>query len=176
MNLGSNGRPVVGPIYSSLDVAGLTGVSLRQLQWWDEQGVVTPMQKGRRRLYNPTEVLLVSVIVGLRRKKLSLQKIRRVVDQLKGDETIAELAVEPTASEVYLLTDGDQVSLQDSAQEIIDIQVDSSTPMTLLRVSDHLRKLGWIDEETPTPRKPVHVETSSSGGARLPRTAASKVS
>jgi len=174
MNLGSNGTPVVGPIYSSLDVAGLTGVSLRQLQWWDEQGVVTPMQKGRRRLYNPTEVLLVSLIVGLRRKKLSLQKIRRVVDELKGDESIAELAVEPTASEVYLLTDGDHVSLQDSVQAIIDIQVDSSTPMTLLCVSDHLRKLGWVDEETP--RKPAHVETSSSGGARLPRTAASKVS
>lgn len=173
MTLGSNGRPLVGPIYSSLDVASLTGVSLRQLQWWDEQGVVTPMQKGRRRLYNPTEVLLVSVIVGLRRKKLSLQKIRKVVDELKGNDGIAGLTAEPNSSEVYLLTDGDHVSLQDSVQTIIDIQVDSATPMTLLCVSDLLRKLGWVDE---TPRKPVHIEKHRAGGARLPQTAASKAS
>ncbi len=174
MTLGSNGRPGLGPIYSSLDVAGLTGVSLRQLQWWDEQGVVTPMQKGRRRLYNPTEVLLVSVIVGLRRKKLSLQKIRKVVDELKGDKSIAELATEPAVSEVYLLTDGDHVSLQDSVQRIIDIQVESPTPMTLLCVSDLLRKLGWADDETP--RKPVHIETSGTGGVRRSRTSASRAS
>ena len=174
MTLGSNGRPLLGPIYSSLDVASLTGVSLRQLQWWDEQGVVTPMQKGRRRLYNPTEVLLVSVIVGLRRKKLSLQKIRKVVDELKGNESVAGLTSRPSVSEVYLLTDGDHVSLQDSIQKIIDIQVDSPTPMTVLCVSDLLRKLGWVEQETP--RKPVHVETSRSGGARLPRPAVSKVS
>lgn len=174
MTLGSNGRPGLGPIYSSLDVAGLTGVSLRQLQWWDEQGVVTPMQKGRRRLYNPTEVLLVSVIVGLRRKKLSLQKIRKVVDELKGDKSVSELATEPVAAEVYLLTDGDHVSLQDSAQRIIDIQVKSPTPMTLLCVSDLLRKLGWIDEETP--RKPLHIETGRAVGGRRSRTSASRAS
>lgn len=174
MTLGSNGRPGLGPIYSSLDVAGLTGVSLRQLQWWDEQGVVTPLQKGRRRLYNPTEVLLVSVIVGLRRKKLSLQKIRKVVDELKEDKSIAELATEPAASDVYLLTDGDHVSIQDSIQSIVDIQVKSPTPMTLLCVTDLLRKLGWADDETP--RKPVHIETGGAGGARRQRTSASRAS
>lgn len=132
------------------------------------------MQKGRRRLYNPTEVLLVSVIVGLRRKKLSLQKIRKVVDELKEDKSIAELAAEPAASNVYLLTDGDHVSLQDSIQKIVDIQVESATPMTLLCVSDHLRKLGWVDDETP--RKPVHIETTRTGGARRARTSASRAS
>lgn len=174
MTLGASAAPGVGPIYSSLDVAGLTGVSLRQLQWWDEQGVVTPMQKGRRRLYNPTEVLLVSVIVGLRRKKLSLQKIRRVVDELKEDTGMAELAAGRAASDVYLLTDGDQVSLQDSIQEIVDIQAESATPMTLLCVSDLLRNLGWVDEETP--RKPVHIETAGTGGARRARVSASRAS
>lgn len=174
MNPGSNGRPVVGPIYSSLDVAGLTSVSLRQLQWWDEQGVVTPMQKGRRRLYNSTEVLLVGIIVNLRQKKLSLQKIRRVVDALKGDESIAKLVVGPSTSDVYLLTDGEQVSLHDSAQEILDMQVASSTAMTVVSVSDVLRRFGW--GAAGTPRKPVHVETSRSGSARLSDAAASKVS
>ncbi len=162
------------PVYSSLDVAGLTGVSLRQLQWWDEQGVVTPMQKGRRRLYNPTELLLISVMAALRGRKVSLRKIRKVVDLLKADDRVAKLAGDPTPRDIYLLTDGNYVSLQDSAQEIIDIQVNSHTPMTLLRISDFMRNLGRGDGETP--RKPVHIETNRRGASQLSRPAVSKAS
>ena len=39
----SEGRPET---FSSLEVSEVTGVSLRQLQWWDEQGVVSPVQRG----------------------------------------------------------------------------------------------------------------------------------
>ena len=45
-----------------MEVAVITGVSLRQLQWWDEQGIVTPMQKGHRRLYRMREVIEVVLI------------------------------------------------------------------------------------------------------------------
>jgi DNA-binding transcriptional MerR regulator len=147
---------------------------LRQLQWWDEQGVVTPMQKGRRRLYNSSEVLLVGIIVKLRQKKLSLQKIRRVVDALKGDESIPKLVVGTTPSDVFLLTDGDRVSMHDSTKEIVYIQATAISAMHVVNVSEILSDFGWAEEGTP--RKPVHVETSSSGSTSLPGAAASKVS
>ena len=35
--------------YTSGDVARIAGVSLRQLQWWDERNVVSPRQEGHRR-------------------------------------------------------------------------------------------------------------------------------
>src|SRR6516165_4332600 len=63
--------------YTSGDVARIAGVSLRQLQWWDERSVVSPRQEGHRRVYLSQEVVEVSVIAELRRKGFSLQKIRR---------------------------------------------------------------------------------------------------
>ena len=62
--------------YTSSEVARLCGVSLRQLQWWDERSVVSPRQDGHRRIYMPEEVVEISVIAELRRKGFSLQKIQ----------------------------------------------------------------------------------------------------
>ena len=72
-------------VYTSTDVARISGVSLRQLQWWDERNVVSPRQDGHRRVYLPQEVIEVSVIAELRRKGFSLQKIRRVLRFLQKD-------------------------------------------------------------------------------------------
>jgi len=70
-------KPVALPTeerYTSNDVARISGVSLRQLQWWDERKVVSPRQDGHKRVYVPEEVVEISVIAELRRKGFSLQK------------------------------------------------------------------------------------------------------
>jgi DNA-binding transcriptional MerR regulator len=54
-------------VYASSDVARISGVSLRQLQWWDEQNVVSPRHDGHKRVYLPQEVIEVAVIAELRR-------------------------------------------------------------------------------------------------------------
>ncbi|HTB12348.1 MAG TPA: MerR family transcriptional regulator, partial [Bryobacteraceae bacterium] len=65
--------------YSSIEVADVAQVSLRQLQWWDERKVVSPRHEGHRRIYFAAEVIEITVIAELRRKGFSLQKIRRVL-------------------------------------------------------------------------------------------------
>src|SRR5260370_4352778 len=78
-------RPVASPEaqgYNSSDVARICGVSLRQLQWWDDRNVVSPRQDGHKRIYMPEEVVEISVIAELPRKGFSLQKIRRVLRAL----------------------------------------------------------------------------------------------
>jgi DNA-binding transcriptional MerR regulator len=72
-------------VFSSTDVSRLSSVSLRQLQWWDEQKVVSPRHEGHRRLYALEEVVEVSVIAELRKKGFSLQKIRRVLRFLQRE-------------------------------------------------------------------------------------------
>jgi len=127
--------------YTSIDVARICNVSLRQLQWWDERNVVSPRQDGHKRVYLPHEVLEVSVIAELRRKGFSLQKIRRVMrflqkdmgkrlsDALKGD------------SETHLLTDGKSIFLEDAPDRIIDLLKNARQPMFLVCVSDQVRRL-----------------------------------
>ena len=108
-------------VYTSTDVARISGVSLRQLQWWDERNVVSPRQDGHRRVYLPQEVIEVSVIAELRRKGFSLQKIRRVLRFLQkdmGKRLSDALAAE---SEIHLLTDGKTIYLEETPDRIIDL-------------------------------------------------------
>ena len=65
--------------FASSDVSRIAEVSLRQLQWWDERKVVSPRHEGHKRVYQPEEVIEITVIAELRRKGFSLQKIRRVL-------------------------------------------------------------------------------------------------
>lgn len=155
--------PMPGPVYSSLDVRDLTGVTLRQLQWWDEQGVVTPMQKGHRRLYTVPEVLRVSLIMGLRRKSMSLQKIRLVLSKLGTDAGARLLRLDQAGRDVFLLTDGENVYVENSLARIVGVLKDAMHPLTTLCVSDLIRQL----QPAPGQRKSVHAATSAAGRSRV---------
>jgi DNA-binding transcriptional MerR regulator len=73
------------PVFLSADVARIAGVSLRQLQWWDERKLVSPRIEDHRRVYVPDQVLEILVVAALRRKGLSLQKIRKVLRMLRRE-------------------------------------------------------------------------------------------
>ena len=53
--------------FTSAQVVKLTGITPRQLQWWDERGIVQPERKGRIRLYSFDDVTEIAVICALRR-------------------------------------------------------------------------------------------------------------
>lgn len=139
--------------YTSADVSRLAGVSLRQLQWWDEQKVVSPRHEGHKRVYQIDEVVEVSVIAELRRKGFSLQKIRRVLRFLQREMGKRLADILNTSSEFHLLTDGKSIFLEDDKQRIIDILKSAKQPMFLVSVSDQVRRL------TVTPKKPVRSES-----------------
>jgi len=127
--------------FSSLDVTRMTGVSLRQLQWWDEQGVVTPQQRGHKRLYQLHEVIEVSVITELRRKGISLQKIRRVLRYLHKEFGKGLYDAVRNGSEMHLLTDGQNIYLEDSHSNIVDILKNARQPLISVCLSDQIQQL-----------------------------------
>lgn len=139
--------------FSSADVSRLSGVSLRQLQWWDEQRVVSPRHEGHKRIYLTGEVVEVSVIAELRRKGFSLQKIRRVLRFLQREmgKHIGEVLT--GESELNLVTDGKTVYLESDRDRIIEILKAAKQPMFLVAVTDQAKRL------TATPRKPPKSET-----------------
>src|ERR1041385_3079876 len=129
-------------MYTSTDVARISGVSLRQLQWWDERNVVSPRQDGHRRVYLPQEVVEISVIAELRRKGFSLQKIRRVLRFLQKDMGKRLSEALASESEVHLLTDGKTIYLEEAPDRIIDLLKNARQPMFLVCVTDQVRRLG----------------------------------
>jgi len=154
-------RPAASPAseeqrYNSSDVARLCGVSLRQLQWWDERNVVSPRQDGHKRIYSQAEVVEISVIAELRHKGFSLQKIRRVLRFLQKD--VGKRLSEAIAStnDVHLLTDGKSIYLEEAPNRIIDLLKNARQPMFLVCVSDQVRRLNTSAPE----RKPARSETA----------------
>src|SRR5580658_3407444 len=132
---------VDGEGYNSSEVARICGVSLRQLQWWDERSVVSPRQDGHKRVYLAQEVLEVSVIAELRRKGFSLQKIRRVLRFLQKDMGKRLSDALKSESETHLLTDGKSIYLEEAPDRIIDLLKNARQPMFLVCVSDQVRRL-----------------------------------
>src|SRR3984957_8604281 len=151
--------------YSSIEVADVAQVSLRQLQWWDERKVVSPRHEGHRRVYYTAEVIEITVIAELRRKGFSLQKIRRVLRFLQKEMGKRLAEVIAATSNLHLVTDGKSIYLEDQHDRIIDILKNARQPMFLVSVSDQARRL------TETERKPARMEPglSSSASARRMR-------
>ncbi|HSB75760.1 MAG TPA: MerR family transcriptional regulator, partial [Terriglobales bacterium] len=65
--------------FTSAEVVQLTGITARQLQWWDEQGIVVPLREGHRRLYSLDDLAEMAVIADLRRRGFPLQRVRKVI-------------------------------------------------------------------------------------------------
>ncbi len=150
----------VDRMYTSSDVSRISGVSLRQLQWWDERKVVSPRHEGHKRVYSPEEVLEISVIAELRRKGFSLQKIRRVLKFLQREVGRRLADVLAAESDLHLVTDGKSIYLEDRQERIIDILKNARQPMFLVCLSDQVRRLG------APPKKPARQEATQTRRAR----------
>lgn len=152
--------------FTSADVSRISGVSLRQLQWWDERKVVSPRHEGHRRVYQPEEVVEITVIAELRKKGFSLQKIRRVLRFLQREMGRRLADVLRSDGDLHLITDGKSLYLEDDQNRIIDILKNAKQPMFLVCVSDQARRLS-VGDAGKTQRKPVgSVQSSGRRAAR----------
>src|ERR1041384_1512621 len=77
--------------YTSREVAVLTGLTARQLQWWDARRLFAPAIASHRtdaggfteRRYTPLDVLELQVLADLRRRGFSVPRLRRLLATLR---------------------------------------------------------------------------------------------
>jgi DNA-binding transcriptional MerR regulator len=127
--------------FTSREVLQLTGITPRQLQWWDERGIVVPSREGRRRLYSMEDLSEIGVICELRDRGFSLQRVRKVVRFLQAEFNKRLAEAVSGASEYHLLTDGRSLYLETSAQQIVDILKNARQPMLAVCLSDTVRRV-----------------------------------
>lgn len=106
--------------YNSKLASKIVGVTLRQIQYWDEQGFVRPSVKlahgrGTKRLYSFHDLICLKVVKDLTYHGLSLQKIRRCLRPLRYYSSAAK---QPVKSLKYL-TDGEELFVITSDREKI---------------------------------------------------------
>jgi DNA-binding transcriptional MerR regulator len=127
--------------FTSREVMALTGVTARQLQWWDERGVIVPAREGHRRLYSMEALTEVAVVCELLDKGFSMQRVRKVIRFIQREfgQRLAETV--GGSSGYHLLTDGHTLYLETSTRQIVDILKNSRQPMLAICLSDTVRRV-----------------------------------
>jgi len=127
--------------FSSNEVLALTGTTLRQLQWWDERGIVVPAREGRNRMYSHEDLAEVAVLCELRKKGFSLQRVRKIMRFLQREFGKRLVETVSRGSDYHLLTDGKRIFLENSAHQVVDILKNSRQPILAVCLSDAVRQV-----------------------------------
>lgn len=142
-----------GQRFTSTDVIDLTGITARQLQWWDERKIVVPERRGRNRVYSIDDLAEVAVICELRTKGFSLQRVRQVMRYLQRELGKRLVETVTSGSEYHLLTDGKRIYLENSERQIVDLLKNSRQPLLSICLTDAVQE--------------VHAQVHKRGGTRL---------
>ena len=103
--------------YSAREVTSLTGLSARQLQWWDARQLFsatvasrpTPAGGFTERRYSPVELYELIALADLRHRGFSVQKIRTILKVLRTRFGVRLYDALGDAGKVTLLTDGREI-------------------------------------------------------------------
>jgi DNA-binding transcriptional MerR regulator len=103
--------------YSSREVGQLTGLTARQLQWWDTRRLFRPAIAPQRtdaggfteRRYTPMDVLELQILADLRRRGFSIPRMRRLLSTLHDVFGVRLYEAIGEGGTVTLLIGGDQL-------------------------------------------------------------------
>jgi DNA-binding transcriptional MerR regulator len=135
--------------YSAREVAALTGLSARQLQWWDTCRLFTPAIASKRtaaggfteRRYTPVDLLELMVLADLRRQGLSIPRIRLLLDTLREKFGIRLFEAIGGAGAITLLTDGTEIYARMADGEFVNVLRAPDQPLLVIGEGLPLRQL-----------------------------------
>jgi hypothetical protein len=134
--------------YSSREVAALTGLSARQLQWWDARRLFVPAIRSQRteaggfteRRYTPIDVLELQVLADLRRRRFSIPQLRRLLSTLRDVFGIRLYEAIGEGGPMSLLMGGDQLYARTSDGQMFNMDRPTE-PMLMVGEEVALRPL-----------------------------------
>lgn len=115
--------------FRTVEVASFANVSLRQLQVWEEKGVAGASRSGRVRLYTAPQALFVVVVAELRRRGLSLQRVRHLSTMLRDVLADQDVIRRRIVGGAFILTDGRRVQFAESSNKMQELVSNFSRPI-----------------------------------------------
>ncbi len=119
-------RRILQAAFSTSEVARLTGLTSRQLDWWDRKGFLGPSVSaaagyGSKRRYSFTDVVRLRLAARLRAAGFGLPQVRRVVETLRRldpgrDSLASSRLLVADRRVVWARTDGELVDLLHGGQ------------------------------------------------------------
>jgi DNA-binding transcriptional MerR regulator len=135
--------------YSSREVAALTGLTARQLQVWDADGLLPPAIPSHRtnaggytaRRYTPIDLFELLVLADLRRRGFSIQQLHVVVRVLKQQFGARLFDATGEGGSVRLLTDGHEIYARTAGGEFFNLLKAPTQPMLVIGNEGALKEL-----------------------------------
>ncbi len=151
----------------------MTGLSTRQLQWWDGRRLLTPAVPTHRterggftkRRYTSIEVLELMVLADLRRRGFTVARLQQLLDVLRTHFNVRLYDAIDGGGPLTLFIDGQQIFARTEANEIYNLLDHPAQPLLMLGDNVKLRQL-TAREKT---RVPGRSPTGSHETARPPR-------
>jgi hypothetical protein len=165
--------------YTSREVAGLTGLTARQLQWWDARRLFASAIASHRteaggfteRRYTAIDVLELQVLADLRRRGFSVPRLRRLLLALRDVFGIRLYEAIGEGGDLTLYLAGDQIYARTRDDRLFNLE-QPTQPLLMVGEGLPLRPLAARERK----RKPVArlkpAPTKSGRPSRAPRRAA----
>jgi DNA-binding transcriptional MerR regulator len=147
--------------YSSREVASITGLSARQLEWWAARKVIKPSVATHRteaggyteRRYSPVDLFELAVLADLRRSGLSVGKIRQLLDTLRKRFGIRLFDAIGGGGSITLLTDGKEIYARSEAGQFFNLLRAPGQPLLVVGNEDSLKELQMRMRAKPHKKK-----------------------
>jgi len=136
--------------YTTREVAAMTGLTARQLQWWDARRVFASHIASRKtarggyteRRYSPVDLLELLVLAELLRQGISVGQLRRLLDTLREQFGVRLFETIGGGGPLTLLTDGQEVYGRTANGDLFNMLRDPQQPLLMLADVEGLRELG----------------------------------
>lgn len=135
--------------YSSREVAAITGLSARQLQWWDRRKLIKPSVAPHRteaggfteRRYSPVDLFELAALADLRRRGISVAKIQQVLDALRRRFGIRLFDAIGGGGSLTLLTDGKEIFARSDTGQFFNLLREPGQPLLVVGNEGSLKEL-----------------------------------
>jgi DNA-binding transcriptional MerR regulator len=142
-------RPGLKKNYSSREVASITGLSARQLQWWDARRIFKPSIAPQRteaggfteRRYSPVDLFELAVLADLRRSGMSVSKLRQLIETLRKRFGVRLFDAIGGGGAITLLTDGKDIYARTDNGQFFNLLRAPSQPLLVAGNEGTLKEL-----------------------------------
>jgi DNA-binding transcriptional MerR regulator len=126
--------------YSSREIAALTGLTARQLQLWDANGLMAAAIPTHRtdaggyteRRYTPIELFELLVLADLRRRGFSVHQLHQLIATLRDRFGTRLFEATGGGGDVQLLTDGQEIYARTARGEFFNLLKEPAQPLLVV--------------------------------------------
>ena len=135
--------------YSSREVAAMTGLTARQLQWWDAKRLFASHVAAKKtarggyteRRYTAVDLLELLVLADLRRQGFTVGQLRRLLETLRDLFRVRLFETIGEGGPLTLMTDDQDVYGRTANGDLFNLLRDPQQPMLMLVDVPGLREL-----------------------------------